>query len=281
MTLTQALTTLRDAFTPVSGEFALPEAERVLTFLLDCPRSRLYLNGDQDLAPAMVRKLDDIIRRRERDEPLAYILGSAYFYNREFMVTPAVLIPRPDTEILVEEVLKNETGARLRFIDLGAGSGCIAAILTQERPAWQCIAIDRSIAALAVAKKNRKSPYSLVCCDRLEAIGPEGSFDFIVSNPPYIPSPVIPALPVSVRRFEPVVALDGGADGLDFLRYIAENAPLLLKPDGRIYCEIGYDQGDSASAVFKGRAWRDITVNKDLGSRPRVVRATRPGKQSG
>jgi release factor glutamine methyltransferase len=260
MTLSQALSHLSNAFSPVAAEFALSEAERVLTFLLDCPRSRIYLSGDQDLAPAMLRTLDDIIRRRKRDEPLAYILGSAYFFNREFSVTPAALIPRPDTEILVEEVLKNETGARLRFIDLGTGSGCIAAILTQERPAWLCIATDRSMAALAVAKKNRRSAFSLVCSDRLEAIGPNGSFDFIVSNPPYIPTPDIATLQESVRCFEPVVALDGGADGLDFFRYFAENAPLLLKPDGRIYCEIGYDQSDSASGIFRGRAWRDITA---------------------
>jgi release factor glutamine methyltransferase len=281
MTLTQALTTLRNAFTPVAAECALPEAERVLTFLLDCPRSRLYTDGNDPLPDQTVRQIERIIHRRERDEPLAYILGSAYFYNREFTVSSAVLIPRPDTEILVKEVLNNETRARLRFLDLGAGSGCIAAVLTQERPAWQCIAIDRSMAALAVARMNRRSAFSLVCCDRLSAIRPDGSFDFIVSNPPYIPSPVIGALPVSVRRFEPLGALDGGVDGLDFYRSIADSGALLLKRGGKIYGEIGYDQADAATRIFAGRGWIDITVLKDLGGRPRVVRATRPEKRSG
>ena len=280
MTLAQALTALRDAFTPVAAEFALPEAERVLTFLLDCARSRLYTGGNEDLPDEMERRIERIMRRRSLEEPLAYILGSAYFYNREFTVTPSVLIPRPDTEMLIEEVLANEPDCRLRFLDLGTGSGCIAAILTQERPAWRCIAIDRSMAALAIAKLNRRSAFSLVCADRLEAIGPARSFDFIVSNPPYIPAPAIARLPGSVRRFEPLDALDGGVDGLDYFRYLAQNAPIVLASSGRIYSEIGYDQADAAQGIFAGRGWSDITVQKDLGGRPRVVRATWPKEQT-
>jgi release factor glutamine methyltransferase len=279
MTLAQALATLRDAFTPVAAEFALPEAERVLTFLLDCPRGRLYTGGDDQLPDETAGRIERIIARRTRDEPLAYILGSAYFYNREFAVTPAVLIPRPDTEVLVEEVLTNEPDARLRFLDLGTGSGCIAAILAQERPAWQCIAIDRSMPALAVAKMNRRSAFSLVCCDRLEAIKPNGLFDFIVSNPPYIPATAIPKLPGSVRGFEPLDALDGGVDGLDYYRYCADSAMVLLKKDGRIYCEIGYDQADAVMGIFCGRGWSDVIMRKDLGNQPRVVRALWPKGQ--
>jgi release factor glutamine methyltransferase len=280
MTIAEALAKLHEGFTQVASDFALPEAERVLIFLLDCPRSYIYVNGNDVLPEKTVQQIEKIMRRRRLDEPLAYILGSAYFYNREFKVSPAVLIPRPDTEILVEEVLKREAGERQRFLDLGTGSGCIAAILTEERPLWKCIAIDRSLFALLVAKSNRRSDFALVCADRLSAIKPSHLFDFIVSNPPYIPSSIVEELPKSVRGFEPRVALDGGVKGLDFLRYLAENAALLLKPEGRIYCEIGFDQGDAAPALFTQCRWRDIMVQKDLGGRPRVIRSIRPEGQS-
>ncbi|MBN2037334.1 MAG: peptide chain release factor N(5)-glutamine methyltransferase [Chitinispirillaceae bacterium] len=280
MTVSQALAMLRDRLTPVSGDFALPEAERVLTFLLGCKRSNLYLNGAETVPETERRKMDRIVQRRSLDEPLAYVLGSTYFYNREFIVGPDVLIPRPETELLIEEIVRRESEAYLRFIDCGTGSGCIAAILTEKRPLWNCIASDRHAGALAVARRNRKSNYSLVCGDRLAWVKSCKCLDFIVCNPPYIPSAEIKTLPPSVRGYEPIAALDGGTDGLAFFRYLATASPALLKQGGRMYCEIGFNQGEGTMAIFNKHGWNSIEVRNDLGGQPRLLFAIRPGEKT-
>jgi release factor glutamine methyltransferase len=278
MTVIETIRSIQSKLLPVSGECALPEAERILGFLLGCSRSALYLSAQKELPHAIIQNIESIVGRRRTDEPLAYVLGSAYFYNREFMVTPDVLIPRPDTEILVEEVLKKETSAACRFLDMGTGSGCIAAILTESNPSWRAMATDLSFAALKVARANGNGRISFCRCDRLSAFknSARGRFDFIVSNPPYIASPIIETLPGSVRRFEPVAALDGGDDGLAFYRSLAVDAPPLLKQGGRIYCEIGYDQGKTVPEIFSLQGWTGISVTKDLGGRDRVLRAIIP-----
>lgn len=278
MTIHQALQSLQKQLAPVSGEFALSEAERILEFLLGCSRPELYFSIKKELSPEIIRKIETPVNRRLTDEPLAYVLGSAYFYNKEFIVTPDVLIPRPDTEILLEEILKHEVSGTCRFLDMGTGSGCIAAILTEENPAWKATASDISFAALKIAHRNCRKPVPLLCCDRLSAIkaGALPRFDFIVANPPYIASQVVLSLEKSVRAFEPLSALDGGNDGLGFFRYLAAAAPPLLKQGGRIYCEIGYDQGDAVSAIFSLFKWTAVSVRKDMGNRPRVLRAVKP-----
>ena len=186
-----------------------------------------------------------------------------------------VLIPRPDTEVLVEEVLGHEPLSPRRFFDCCTGSGCIAATLTEERESWHGVAADLSPAALCIAAKNCGPRVVLVCCDRLSALGGSGAsgFDFIVANPPYIPAAVLPILDPSVRDFEPIMALDGGEDGLAFYRYLAEYAPKILKRGGRLYAEIGYDQGPAVEAILRDREWKAIHITKDLGGRDRVVRA--------
>jgi release factor glutamine methyltransferase len=271
MDIDKSLWFLQKKLASVAGGCALSEAERILTFLLGCSRTDLYTAGRKKY-PAVMRKLANaIVRRRLRDEPLAYILGSAYFYNREFLVTPDVLIPRTDTEVLVEEVLKNEPAGTRRFIDMGTGSGCIAAVLAAERPGWRAVASDIALPALKTAAKNCPKEIMLLCGDRLAAL--RGRFDFIVCNPPYIKSPALPTLEKSVRSFEPLSALDGGPDGLGFHRYLAEAAKPLLKERGRIYCEIGYDQGREVTDIFKKAGWDGVSITCDLGNRPRILRA--------
>jgi release factor glutamine methyltransferase len=152
-------------------------------------------------------------------------------------------------------------------------------VLAAERKRWKAVAADISPAALAVARENCPAAIALLRADRFSAFKKPAAFDFIVTNPPYIPSAVCAGLPRSVRCFEPVGALDGGADGLDFYRYLAAAAPPLLGTGGRIYCEIGFDQGASAPRLFAGRGWRDVSVTNDLGGRPRVVRAVRPQEE--
>jgi len=275
MTILQSLQFIQKILQPVSGAFALPEAERILEFLCICSRPELYLSIKKELSPAIIRKIETIVNRRLTDEPLAYILGSAYFYNREFIVTPDVLIPRPDTEILVEEILKDEPRSACRFLDIGTGSGCIAAILTEKNSYWKAVATDFSFPALKIARRNCPKDIPFLCCDRLSAIKnkKEQRFDFIVSNPPYIRSSALPALEKSVRGFEPLHALDGGPDGLDFFRYLAKAAPPLLAECGRIYCEIGYDQAEGVPALFESCGWTCIRIVRDNAGHPRVIRA--------
>jgi release factor glutamine methyltransferase len=271
MTLTQTLRQIHDKLSAVSGEYALPEAERILTFLFNCSRSKLYLQKQKELPAEIANETEAIIKRRVKDEPLAYILGSVYFYNREFFVTPDVLIPRPDTEILVEEVLKNEPGGDCRFLDMGTGSGCIAAVLKAERPGWKAVASDISLPVLKIARKNCPAEIALLCADRFPAIKNKCLFDFIACNPPYIRSSVLPMLDTSVRAFEPLSALDGGPDGLDFFRYLSDAAPPLLQCGGRIYCEIGFDQRNDVPAIFIKRGWRNVRAVNDNAGRARVV----------
>lgn len=277
MTITDFLANIRTRLLPVSGDFALPEAERILGFLLNCSRSELYLDRRVDsLSPGLLQKIEAVIARRLTDEPLAYILGSVFFYHREFIVSPDVLIPRPDTEILVEVVLKHETADQRTLIDIGTGSGCIAATLAEHKPRWRATAIDRSFNALTVARKNCNSKVFLTCADLVSALKNQPVFDFIVSNPPYITAGGLAELPASVRDFEPRQALDGGSDGLDFYRKLANITSALLKPGGRIYCEIGYDQGLSVPDIFGSYGWTGIEVTRDYGGRSRVVMATKP-----
>ncbi len=260
---------LQNALSPIAGDFAAPEAERILTFLLGISRSDLYLGGNSELPGHLVEKIDAIIARRLTAEPLPYILGSAYFFDREIAVTSDVLIPRLDTETLVETVLANEDSKSKCFLDFGTGSGCISAALAGNRP-WRAVAVDASRPSLRIARINCGTGADLICGNNFAALK-SGRFDFLVSNPPYIPSAAIAELDRSVRDFEPHQALDGGADGLEFYRYFAASAERLLKPGGGIYCEIGYDQGESVTEILVSGGWKNIRIVKDLGGRDRVV----------
>jgi release factor glutamine methyltransferase len=275
MKLSQALRDLRASLVRVAGECSLPESERIATFLLGISRSELYLCGDTELSPGLLRSIADVVNRRLTGEPLPYILGSAYFFDQEIAVTRDVLIPRPDTETLIEAVLAGERPEPLRFLDFGTGSGCITAVLAGRNRRWRAVALDASLPALRIARRNCGGGVGFICGRGTAAIR-ESGFDFIVANPPYIPTPVIPTLDRSVRDFEPAIALDGGADGLAFYRCLADAAGTLLKPGGRIYLEIGYDQGEAVAGILTARGGENIRIVKDLGGRDRVVRGKLP-----
>jgi release factor glutamine methyltransferase len=276
MTIGEALVHIRDALTPSNGEFALPQTEEILMTITGFDRAHLYMAKNTRLPETSIDKINSIIARRINNEPLAYILGSAYFYDREFNVSPSVLIPRPDTEILIEKVLGQQPATPQRFLDIGTGSGIIASILTEHRP-WKAVAVDISIDALRVARSNRRSSFGLVCSNLFTALKPEHQFDFIVSNPPYIDKKSMSTLDNDVRDFEPHCALSGGEDGLFFYRQFAMQAADFIKKDGCIYCEIGYDQRDACHTIFSTHHWRDIAVTYDLNSHPRVISAKVPG----
>ena len=221
-------------------------------------------------------ELEDAVRRRLSHEPLQYILGKWEFYRQTFEVSPDCLIPRADTEILVETAIRLlPLGAR--FADLCTGSGCIAVSTLAERPDTRAVALEKFPATLSLAKRNaRKNGVDTRFCGVLaDVLSPapvlEGSpFDAILSNPPYIPTKDIDALSQEVHA-EPFVALDGGEDGLLFYRAILKNYASLLKKDGFFLFEIGFDQADALTSLAKEQNFAHVRVLRDFGGNDRVV----------
>lgn len=273
MLIGEALKMVRETLYPKYGDFAVPQSEEILLFFLKCSRSDLYLNSTKQIDPQIVPELKQILKRMLNNEPLGYILGTVFFYSREFEISRDVLIPRPDTETLVEEILSNEKKDTCRFVDAGIGSGIIACVLKESRPQWKAYGIDISYKALKIASKNCFNQVSLACCDLFSSFKPGRFFDFIVSNPPYISEKEYFSLDQSVRNHEPCHALYGGEDGLDFYRRLAVESKRILCNNGRIYCEIGFNQKNPVKEIFNECGWSDIIIKDDLGRNPRVIRA--------
>jgi release factor glutamine methyltransferase len=276
MTVNETLRYIQSMLQPVTGDYAVPQSEEILESLLKCSRTDLYLKSKGHVDQSDVNIIDTIIKRRLQGEPLQYILGQVYFYSREFTVTPDVLIPRPDTEILVEQVLLHEENRSGFFADIGTGSGIIACVLTEENPGWNALAVDISYRSLLVAKKNIRSQVRLLCGDLLSSLKPNHRFNFIVSNPPYISDTERSSLDHEVIDFEPHQALFGGKDGLEFYRYLSLRASRWIIKGGAIYCEIGYNQENEVKELFNNNGWREIGIFKDLGGNSRVIRAVVP-----
>ena len=226
--------------------------------------------------------------KRRRRIPLAQILGRQSFYGLDFYVNENVLIPRADTECLVDLVLedyaelaKTEKGNSLplRILDLCTGSGCIGISVAKHLPYQELLLVDLSEKALAVAKKNAEKHLGgnvrLLQSDLLTEVH-EKRFSLLLSNPPYIVSRVIPGLEREVSEYEPKMALDGGEDGLIFYRRIAKEAKKVLLPGARLYLEIGYDQGESVKDIFQKEGYEAVEVFPDLSGNPRVVRGIFP-----
>lgn len=223
------------------------------------------------------KKIDQAVKKRIKHIPLGYIFGKAYFYGREFEVDKNVLIPRQDTEILVERLIldvnnfQNQTFKKAKILDIGTGSGAIAITVQKETQA-EVMAVDISEKALAVAKTNAeklKAKVEFKKSDLFDNVKGE-KFDFIVSNPPYIETSVIGGLSAEVCENEPILALDGGADGLDFYRKITSEAKDHLLPRGKIYFEIGYNQAEAVMGLMNGK-FKDIEVIRDYDGNNRVV----------
>jgi release factor glutamine methyltransferase len=263
-------------------------AELLLAHTLSVPRIKLYTDYERVLDPAHLDKYRDLVRRAAEEEPVAYLTGRAHFFNLEFEVTPDVLIPRPDTETLVENViqlLRKEPGLeKPRILDLCTGSGCIAAAIAHNIKDALVTATDISPAAVAIAKKNleRLNLAERVIVEQgdlfapLEKLVDRQPFNVIVANPPYIPTNQIPQLDRSVRDYEPVAALDGGLDGLTIHRRIFSESPSYLTSGGHVYLEIAFDQGDLAKSVASEHAdFKDIRVLKDHAGHDRVLTVRR------
>jgi len=255
----------------ISGDFAKTEAQEIICFVCKCSKSDIYLKRDLQIPQNQILQIRKIISQRKSGKPLAYCAKSKYFYDREFFVNESVLIPRPDTEILLQTILDAETDEKKTALELGAGSGIICQVLSSKRPNWQIISVDISFAAAQVAKKNCDCEILVVNCDKFSAVSERNVFDFIVSNPPYIESAEIENLDVSVKNYEPKIALDGGINGLVFYEYLAKDAKKYLKEKGKIYCEIGFNQGDCVPKLFKETGFENVKIIKDFGGNPRVI----------
>ena len=263
-------------------------AELLLSHVLKYPRIKLYTDYERPLAEKELAEFRALVQRAGEHEPIAYLTGRGHFFNLEFEVSPAVLIPRPDTETLVENVLqlsRNVPGFEApRVLDLCTGSGCIAAAVAHHLKNATVVATDLSEAAVAVAKRNieRIGLAERVTVEQGDLYEPVARlpdprpFDLILANPPYIPSGAIESLDRNVRDFEPLAALDGGIDGLTVLRLIVEGAPDRLRAGGRLFLEIQFDQGPAVTEIVGANAALDeVRTLKDHGGNPRVVTARR------
>ncbi len=240
------------------------------------PASRLTIEGDRPLTDAEAALFDNLIARREAREPVSHILGRREFYGRDFLVTPDVLDPRPETEILIEAALAQPFD---RVLDLGTGSGCILLTLLAEVPHATGVGADISAQACAVAARNSQTlglsdRAKIVESDWARSVG--GRFDLVVSNPPYIALAEMSDLAPEVRLHEPYGALTDGGDGLMAYRAIAEAVPPLMEPGGRLVLEIGPTQGKAVSDLLGFVGFDGITVIADLDGRDRVVLAHFP-----
>lgn len=249
------------------------DAELLLCDLLSLDRVGLYLNFDRPLQAAELAEFRARVARRGRREPLQYILGRVEFWSLPLRVTPAVLIPRPDTEVLVEEALKR-AGAAAAILDVGTGSGAIAVALAHELPAATVTAIDLSAEALAVAGENARTNgvegrLRLLQADLASL--PSGPYDLIVANPPYIPERELDGLMPEVRDFEPRLALAGGVDGLDCYRRLLPVAAQQLRPGGWLLVEVGAGQSPAVRDLFAAAGFSELFVAPDLSGIERVV----------
>jgi len=257
--------------------------ELMLCEVLKVRRIDLYAQYDRPLKDAELKILREMTKRRAAREPLQYILGNTEFYGLPFEVKPGVLIPRPETEILVEAVVsenKNKSEEVIKILDIGTGSGCIAIALASRFPHAEVTATDISEEALDIARQNAQlnniQNVTFLKSDILKDL-PEGApFDLIVSNPPYIPTEEMVELEPELLQHEPKEALTDNADGFTFYKRFASVFKMLLKSEGKFYCEIGHGQAERIEAGFK-RGGYSVEIIADLEKIPRVVVGKRIG----
>ena len=247
--------------------------------LLSCKRLELPLAHDRILDEKRLGSMRRGVTRVAGGEPVQYVVGSTEFMGHEIKVDPRALVPRPETEVLVEAVLACESlwQGRPSVVDIGTGTGCIVISLALERPNGLYIGIDRSEEALSLAQENAAALGVAdrigFACEELADMVEPGSLDAIVSNPPYIPTDAIDTLPVNVRDHEPRLALDGGPDGLAVLGEIVLDASMALKPGGHVFLEIGEDQGEAVTGLLAGEGFTGISIKPDMAGRDRIVQA--------
>jgi len=252
-------------------------AEVLLMFVLGVNRAYLYAHPERELTPEEEARYDEVLGQRATGMPSQYITGHQEFWGLDFVVSPAVLIPRPETEHLVEAVLELARGVpRPKLVDVGTGSGCIALALAHELKDADVYAVDVSAEALEIARANAArlrldGRVHFMQSDVLEAMAGVHDFDFVVSNPPYVGFGEADKVQKSVRDFEPRVAVFAGEQGLDVIGPLVEQAHRVLKPGGWLAVEIGYSMRDAVVNLLSPTMWEDVRVVPDLQGIPRVV----------
>ena len=286
-TITQALAEGSRRLERAGVDEARRTAGVLLAHRLNVDRTHLLTHPEQPMSEEDYESYLRMIERRAAGEPLQYVTGHQEFYKLDFLVTPAVLIPRPETEFLVERVLALVGDARLAsplIVDAGTGSGCIAVTLAVELPAARVIATDISGAALAVARQNaerhgvdsRVAFYEGDLLAPLAALGVENQVDVLASNPPYVAAGQPGLVQREVRDYEPHAALFGGDDGLIFYRRLLAEGYDVVRPGGHLVCEIGYSQLDAITAMVAASRWQLADVTHDLQGIPRTLTMRRP-----
>ena len=259
------------------------QSELLLAHALGLPRMKLYLGFDREMTGPELDKVRALVKRRGDREPLQHIVGSVSFCGLELIVTPEVLIPRPETELLAMRAvrfLQSREASASAVLDFGTGSGCLAIAIAVQAPSAELHATDISEAALEVARRNaeRHQVAGRIRFLRGDGFGalPAGlKIDLIVSNPPYIATGEIETLQPEVRDHDPRLALDGGPDGLDFFRRLASQAGAFLNESGRLMVELGDGQDSSVRAIFEAQEWLVESVEKDDTGRARILIAYR------
>ena len=290
MTIREVLTNIRERLQNVGIEDFEYESWAFLDWKLHIDRAEFYMNPDGKVKEELLEELERVLKQREQRVPLQYLMGECEFMGYDFYVDERVLIPRQDTECLVELAVESirekkvklgqeyseadhgENVSKVKVLDLCTGSGCIGISVAKLCPDTEVTLADISEGALSVAKKNADNlgaDVTLIRGNLFENI--EGRFDYILSNPPYIPSEVIEGLMPEVKEHEPRLALDGEADGLSFYRKIINEAPDYLNPEGRIYFEIGAEQGKDLIRLMDERGFSEVKVHKDLAGLDRIV----------
>lgn len=276
LTLLQAWQSAKARLEAVGLTGPVIDARLLVEAAADATRADIVTDPHRALTPEQEATFADYVSRRERREPVSHILGRKGFWKVMLAVNADVLTPRPETEVIVDYVLKQFPDAMaFNVLDLGVGSGAIILSILAERPAAKGLATDISDEALAVARENASnlglaSRLAFARGDWTAGLADE-SFDVIVSNPPYIASEVIETLEPEVRQYDPRIALDGGQDGLDAYRRLAPEIMRVLKPGGAFAVEIGFDQKDAVEALFKEAGASDVWTIKDLSTHDRVV----------
>ncbi|MCX7896277.1 MAG: peptide chain release factor N(5)-glutamine methyltransferase [Rhodocyclaceae bacterium] len=258
------------------AHIAAKEARRLLAAVLEQDEAWLLSHDEASVADAHAVRYRALLRRRAAGEPLAYLLGWREFYGRRFRVTPAVLIPRPESETLIDAALgKFSAEKAIEALDLGTGSGCLAITLALERRRWRISAVDSCPEALAIARENARDLGAEIEFLQGDWYAPvEGRrFDLIVANPPYVAAED-PHLSQGDLRFEPHGALTDGADGLRALSLIIAGAPHRLTHGGWLFVEHGYDQADRVASLMRSAGFRTLEARRDLAGFPRVLGAT-------
>lgn len=255
-----------------SIEHATYDARALLEWVMDFGHADFILNAMQTVDEEKEHDYMEAIQKRSTHYPLQYIMGQCSFMDFDFLVGEGVLIPRQDTEVLVETVLEREKDVPQHILDLCTGSGCIAISLKKYFPASSVVAVDLSSDALSIAKQNAnhlEADVTFLESDLFSNV--EGVFDIIVSNPPYIKTKEIDTLMEEVKMFEPMMALDGKEDGLFFYNRLLSDGRRYAKKGTRVYVEIGHDQGREVKALFLKYGYKQVNIRKDLAGLDRIV----------